>query len=175
VAVQAYLVMRGMGPTAHVILYRNQPLSKDLIHGRLKAAGERTGVNVFAHKLRHTCATQLLNAGCPITSIQKFLGHKRLATTLTYARAHDQTVADDYFSAMERVEQRLDVIGEKTALPEPISMNERGQLLALVDQMSKPEVSLEFCFLVAAKMSRVLRRVDAVALLSAPEGLTLPP
>jgi site-specific recombinase XerD len=43
---------------------------------------------------------QLLNAGCRITSIQKFLGHKRLNTTLVYARAHDQTVAENYCTAM---------------------------------------------------------------------------
>jgi integrase len=54
-----------------LFLYRNQALSKDLIHGRLKASGARVGVPIFAHKLRHTCATQLLNAGCPITSIQQ--------------------------------------------------------------------------------------------------------
>ncbi len=91
-ALEAYLAVRGPGPTDHVFLYRNQPLCKDLIHGRLKAAGERVGVKVYAHRLRHTTATQLLNAGCPVTSIQKFLGHKKLNTTMVYARAHDQTV-----------------------------------------------------------------------------------
>jgi len=57
----------------------------------------------------NTCATQLLNAGCRVTSIQRLLGHKELNTTMIYARAHDQTVADDYFAAMERVEQRLEI------------------------------------------------------------------
>ena len=71
---QAYLAVRGSGPTEHVFLYRNQALCKDLIHGRLKACGERLGVPVYPHRLRHTCATQLLNAGCRITSIQRFLG-----------------------------------------------------------------------------------------------------
>jgi uncharacterized membrane protein YobD (UPF0266 family) len=51
----------------------------------------------------------LLNAGCRITSIQRFLGHKKLDTTMIYARAHDQNVAEDYFSAMQRVEQRLEI------------------------------------------------------------------
>jgi hypothetical protein len=30
-----------------------------------------------------------LNAGCRVTSIQKFLGHKRLNSTMIYARVHD--------------------------------------------------------------------------------------
>ena len=47
--------------------------------------------------------TQLLNAGCRVTSIRRFLRHKKLNTTMIYARAHDQTVADDYFAAMQRV------------------------------------------------------------------------
>jgi site-specific recombinase XerD len=63
-AVQAYLTVRGMGPTDHVFLYRNLPVHKDLIHSRIRAAGERAGVKVSPHRLRHTCATQLLNAGC---------------------------------------------------------------------------------------------------------------
>ena len=106
-AVRAYLPVRGLGPTDHLFLYRNEPLSKDLIRNRLQAAGKRVGVKVYPHRLRHTCATQLLNAGCRVTSIQKFLGHKRPNSTMIYARVHDQTVADDYYSAMERVEQRL--------------------------------------------------------------------
>ncbi len=33
---------------------------------------------------------------------------------MIYARAHDQTVADDYFAAMQdRVEQRLEIVPEK--------------------------------------------------------------
>jgi site-specific recombinase XerD len=108
-AVRAYLAVRGLGPTDHVFLYRNLPLSKDLVRGRMKASGERVGVKVYPHRLRHTCATQLLNAGCRVTSIQKFLGHKRLNSTMVYARVHDQTVAEDYYAAMERVEQRLEI------------------------------------------------------------------
>ncbi len=155
-ALREYLAVRGPAITDHVFLYRNQALSKDLIHGRLKACGERVGVAVFAHKLRHTCATQLLNAGCPITSIQKFLGHKRLATTLTYARAHDQTVADDYFSAMKRVEQRLDLFVQPEEKDEPVSEDERGQILALTEKLVEPELSAEARLVIAAQIQLVL-------------------
>jgi site-specific recombinase XerC len=107
-AVQDYLVVRGNGPAEHLFLYRHRPLSKDFIRGRLKAAGERTGVKVTPHRLRHTFATQLLNAGCRVTTIQALLGHRHLNTTMTYARIHDQTVADDYFTAMTLIEKRLE-------------------------------------------------------------------
>jgi integrase len=111
-ALSVYLEVRGVGPTDHVFLYRNEALKKDLAHARIRDAGKRVGVKVSAHRLRHTTATQLLNAGCPVTSIQKLLGHKKLNTTMVYARAYDQTVEADYYAAMSRVEQRLALVEE---------------------------------------------------------------
>lgn len=32
---------------------------------------------------------------------------------MIYAKAHDQTVVDDYFAAMERVERRLEIVPRK--------------------------------------------------------------
>ena len=61
---------------------------------------------VTPHQLRHTYVTQLLNAGCKVTSIQKLLGHQRLNSTMNYARVHDRTVAEDYYRAMQSVEQQ---------------------------------------------------------------------
>lgn len=155
-ALKAYLKTRGPGPTDHVFLYRNQALSKDLIHGRLKACGARVNVPVYAHRLRHTCATQLLNAGCRITSIQKFLGHKKLNSTLIYARAHDQTVADDYYQAMSSVEKRLELIGQPEEKEEPVTEDERGQILALTEKLAEPELRTEARLVIAAQIRLVL-------------------
>lgn len=155
-ALREYLAVRGMGPTDHVFLYRNQPISKDLLHGRLKAAGERVGVTAHAHRLRHTCATQLLNAGCRVTSIQKILGHKKLNTTMIYARAYDQTVEEDYFRAMSSVEKRLDLLDEPEEKEEPVSEDERGQILALTEKLAQPELSAEARLVIAAQIRLVL-------------------
>jgi len=38
---KTYLAARGSGPTDHVFLYRAEPVSKDLIHSRIKSAGLR--------------------------------------------------------------------------------------------------------------------------------------
>jgi hypothetical protein len=123
---------------------------------------QRVGVNVYPHRLRHTAATQLLNAGCRVTSIQKFLGHKELNTTMVYARVHDQTVADDYYSAMERVEQRLGLFGEPGIFTRRIDENERGQLIGLVARLAQPELSLEARLEIATLMSRLLSGPEAV-------------
>jgi hypothetical protein len=144
-ALKEYLAVRGEGSGDHVFLVRNAPLSKSYIRSRLKTIGQIVGVKVYPHRLRHTTATQLLNAGCRITSIQAFLGHKKLNTTLIYARAYDQTVAEDYFAAMSRVEQRLD-IALPPPKPEPIiedevvKVQEPAQLLAWIEQLTKPEL-----------------------------------
>jgi site-specific recombinase XerD len=137
-----YLLCRGSGFGDHVFLYRNAPLSKCFIGCRIKAAGERVGVKVYPHRLRHTCATQLLNAGCRITSIQKYLGHKRLNTTMVYARVLDQTMADDYFKAMEKVEQRLNITQEliDATIIDPVKEPVEKQLLIFAEQLSQPDL-----------------------------------
>lgn len=155
-AVQEYLAVRGPGPTDHVFLYRNQPVSKDLVRGQLKIAGDAVGVHVYPHRLRHTAATQLLNAGCRITSIQKFLGHKELSTTMVYARVHDETVEDDYYRAMASVEKRLELLGQPEEKQEAVTDGEREQVLALTAQLAEPELSLEARLVIVAQIRLVL-------------------
>ncbi len=108
VVIQEYLEVRGSSHTDHIFLYRHEPLGKDLVRNRIKAAGRRAGVKVTPHQLRHTFATQLVNTGCRITTIQALMGHKRLSTTLVYAEVHNHTVAEDYYTAMAKVEQSLE-------------------------------------------------------------------
>lgn len=74
-----------------------------MIQGRLNRYGQQAQVAVSPHRLRHTLATRLLNGGMPVTSLQRLLGHKKLETTLIYARVHNETVRRDY----ERAQARL--------------------------------------------------------------------
>jgi site-specific recombinase XerD len=69
------------------------------ISPRKKANCERLFQRAYyqnCHQLRHTAATLLLNAGAPIVAVQAILGHKKIGTTLIYARLYDDTVATDY-------------------------------------------------------------------------------
>jgi site-specific recombinase XerD len=56
------------------------------------------------HSLRHTFATDLLNAGMRIECLQQLLGHSSLQMTLRYARLSDQTREQEYFKAMAVIE-----------------------------------------------------------------------
>ena len=106
-ALRSYLTVRGMDKAGgYVFVREGLPVKRGFICSRLKAIGKRVDVNVSPHRLRHTFATQLLNVGCRVTSIQKLLGHGNVNTTMTYARAFDQTVMLDYFSAINEIESQ---------------------------------------------------------------------
>lgn len=102
-ALKTYLPVRGEAQTDHLLIYRGQAAKYDLIRGRLRRYGKQVEVEVSPHRLRHTLATRLLNAGMPITSIQRLLGHEKLETTMIYARVHNETVRRDYESAHARL------------------------------------------------------------------------
>ena len=56
------------------------------------------------HCLRHTFATELLNAGMRIECLQQLLGHSNLEMTLRYAKLSDTTREQEYFKAMSVIE-----------------------------------------------------------------------
>jgi integrase/recombinase XerD len=58
------------------------------------------------HCLRHTFATQLLNAGVPLEVLKELLGHQSLQQTLRYAHLYDTTKRQHYEQAMTAITQR---------------------------------------------------------------------
>jgi integrase len=57
------------------------------------------------HSLRHTCASELLNAGMRLECLQQLLGHSTIEMTRRYARLTDKTREKEYFRAMEIIER----------------------------------------------------------------------
>ena len=88
----------------HIFTYNNQPLNNRYYQSRLKTLGNKCGIQVTPHQLRHTAATMLLNAGMSVFAVQALLGHKYVDTTVRYARTYDATVAKDYEGAMKVLE-----------------------------------------------------------------------
>jgi len=108
-ALQEYLAVRGMEPVDGLVFTRDgAPLRRGFLCQRIKRIGRDVDVFVTPHRLRHTFATQLLNVGCRVTSIQKIMGHTSVDTTMGYARAFDQTVIADFLSAVSELEGRSD-------------------------------------------------------------------
>ena len=85
---------------------RGTPLSVRGIQKRIEYYARKSGVNVSCHRLRHTMATQLLNADADLATIQDLLGHGQITTTQRYCRVANLKVQRDYYKAMKVVLQR---------------------------------------------------------------------
>jgi integrase/recombinase XerD len=68
-----------------------------------KAGLEAKGYTV--HCLRHTFASELLNAGMRLECLQPLLGHQDIEVTRRYARLTDRTREEEYFRAMAIIEK----------------------------------------------------------------------
>ena len=68
-----------------------------------KAGLEHKGYTV--HALRHTFASELLNAGMRLEVLQQLMGHQDIEVTRRYARLTDRTREEEYFQAMAIIEQ----------------------------------------------------------------------
>jgi site-specific recombinase XerD len=58
-------------------VHKARPISMRGIRKRIEYYSKKSGVNVSCHQLRHTMATQLLNADADLVTIQDLLGHTR--------------------------------------------------------------------------------------------------
>jgi site-specific recombinase XerD len=74
-----------------LISAEGRPISVQQIRKRLRLLGERAGLSrrITPHMLRHTAATQLLEAGVDIRVVQRLLGHASIATTQIYTHVSD--------------------------------------------------------------------------------------
>ncbi len=85
---------------------RGQPLSVRGIQKRMESYARKSRLNISCHRLRHTMATQLLNADADLATIQDLLGHGQITTTQRYCWVANLKVQRDYYKAMEVVLQR---------------------------------------------------------------------
>ncbi len=83
--------------------YKGKPISVRGIQKRMEYYAKKTNLKISCHHLRHTMATQLLNAGMDLVSIQDLLGHTRIKTTERYAKVSNVKVMKDYFKAIDAV------------------------------------------------------------------------
>lgn len=82
---------------------KGKPISVRGIQKRMEYYARKARVKTSCHRLRHTMATQLLNADMDLVSIQDLLGHSRIGTTERYIKVSNLKVMRDYFKAMDVV------------------------------------------------------------------------
>ena len=84
-------------------IYKGKPISVRGIQKRIEYYSKKSGVSLSCHKLRHTMATQLLNAGADVVTIQELLGHSKIEQTMRYSKLSNIRAQHDYYKAMDRV------------------------------------------------------------------------
>jgi site-specific recombinase XerD len=75
---------------------QGRPLTAAMMRRRLRHLAERAGIprRVTPHMLRHTAATQLVEAGVDIRVVQQLLGHASIATTQIYTHVSDASLRE---------------------------------------------------------------------------------
>jgi site-specific recombinase XerD len=119
-ALEQYMKKRRLAKQKKVFLVQKGPLtgmpiSVRGIQKRIEYYSRKAEINVCCHHLRHTMATQLLNADADLATIQDLLGHSRITTTQCYCRVSNLKVQRDYYKAINVVLQRTLPISENVA------------------------------------------------------------
>jgi site-specific recombinase XerD len=101
-------------------LTKRDPLREFLFYGRTSRLSYTSARHMFEkylrraelvhkgytlHCLRHTFASELLNAGMRIEYLQELMGHDSIQVTRRYAKLTNKTLEAEYFRAMARIQK----------------------------------------------------------------------
>ncbi len=76
------------------------------------------GFKTYPHALRHTFATEFLNAGGQVTDLQLLMGHEKIETTLVYAHVALDSMRRRFagLSLVNRIEEGMKATSENQAM-----------------------------------------------------------
>ncbi len=95
-------------------------------------------LRVVAHQLRHTWATELVNAGMSLQALMTLLGHHSPEMTVRYARLASPTLRAAYDDAARKVAKRIPVAAVgRPAVPDRLSW--------LASEMLKTRLAHGYC------------------------------
>lgn len=105
-ALLAWLTVRDANKQYLFYGHKDKPLSYEAARCIFKKCLQKAGLQYSGyslHCLRHTFATDLLNATMPLECLRELLGHCSMQITRRYARLSDKTREQEYFTAMQRI------------------------------------------------------------------------
>jgi site-specific recombinase XerD len=88
--------------------HRGRPLCYEAARGIFKKCLDKAQLShkpYSLHCLRHTFASEMLNGGMSLQSLQELLGHSDIEMTRRYARLTDNTRRQEYYKAMQIIER----------------------------------------------------------------------
>ncbi len=85
--------------------YRGEPITRVGFYKIIKTYAIKAGIRkrVYPHILRHSFATQMLQAGCDLRTLQILLGHSSITTTQVYTHVDIKLLKETYQRAHPRV------------------------------------------------------------------------
>ncbi|HKZ79578.1 MAG TPA: tyrosine-type recombinase/integrase, partial [Pyrinomonadaceae bacterium] len=134
-AVQQHLAIRPNPDAVYLFSTQHVALHPRTLQRRLVHYSRQSGVPVTAQRLRHTFASQMLTAGMPVSSLQRYLGHENLDTTMIYAEVSDPLLRQDYYQGIAT----LDPGSEKLSMS-GLGLTQQRTLRQLVEELKTPEL-----------------------------------
>jgi integrase/recombinase XerC len=116
-AVQAWLPIRQQWACKDDALFISQQgkgLTVRSVQKRLAQRGQSAGLDsrISPHRLRHACATHVLESSGDLRAVQELLGHAQLSTTQIYTKLDMQHLAQVYDQAHPRARKGAQVTDE---------------------------------------------------------------
>ena len=74
----------------------NNPMERTAVFRVVKKTAINVGLkqSIHPHTLRHSAATQMLEAGCDLRTLQEFLGHSSVSTTQIYTKLTKEFISE---------------------------------------------------------------------------------
>jgi site-specific recombinase XerD len=155
VGVQQHLAIRPIRDPVHVFTTKHGVLHPRSLQRRLVHYRQQCGVSVTAQRLRHTFASQMLTAGMPVSSLQRYLGHEQLDTTMLYAEVSDPLLRQDYYqgiAALDPTSENLPTNG--------LASSHQDTLRQLVEELKTPGLELTRRDEILDQMQRLLEYAE---------------
>ncbi len=150
-ALRQHLTTRPDQQAGHVFTLHHRLISTRTLRRRLAKYGQSIQLAVSPHRLRHTLASQLLNAGMPIASLQRYLGHDNLDTTMGYAEVSDPLLERDYYRGMAQVD-----VPSTSLVPRALTPAEQTELRRLMTELKSGELTPARQQMLLDQMQRLL-------------------
>jgi len=134
-ALGEHLANRRHPDSPYVFTGRHGPLDLRSITHRFRRYAEQCDVPVTPHRLRHTFASQMLAAGMSITSLQRYMGHEELDTTLLYAEVSDPMLQKDYYRGAATFDPASAELARRF-----LGLSQKDELRQLIAELKYPQL-----------------------------------